>query len=175
MKVDWWKIIDEKCTTAHGDSWLTFASRLLPAVGDSSLLTAAFDRFAHIFSFINLKMLFKSILTNHQVWFLIDLLARADQKQKQKWHFWSGFWISKMDLHFWVLEAFKNGLPFSPLLSYWNEEPETKTKTPFLLLFLMLLLETTKMTLRETGWTEKVPCLKIGVNFFGWDAMLSSM
>ena len=26
MKVDWWKIIDEKCTTAHGDSWLTFAS-----------------------------------------------------------------------------------------------------------------------------------------------------
>ena len=80
-------------------------------------------------------------------WSAYSVLARADQKQKQKWHFWSGFWISKMDLHFWVLEAFKNGLPFFSLflVPYWDEKPETKTKTPFLFLFLTSLLEWPKI------------------------------
>ena len=34
-----WKMIDDRCTTAHVDSYITFAARLLPAVDDSSLFT----------------------------------------------------------------------------------------------------------------------------------------
>ena len=47
-----------------------------------------------------------------------------------------------MDLHFRVLEVFKNGSPFFSLFlgPCWNEEPKTKTKTPFLFFFLSFFI-----------------------------------
>ena len=33
------KVIDDRCTTTHVDSYITFAARLLPAFDDSSLST----------------------------------------------------------------------------------------------------------------------------------------
>ena len=47
-----------------------------------------------------LQDILKFELNYASVWLLICLMARADQKQNQKqgWLFWSGFWMSKMDL-----------------------------------------------------------------------------
>ena len=132
MKDDWWQM-------HHGARW--FTHYLCCEVASSSLLiVVASDNLDHIIAFINFKIFLNFILSNS---ILICLLARADQKQKQKWHFWSGFSLSKMDLHFWVLELFKNGSPFFSLflVPYEEPEPRTKTKTPFLFLFLTPLLE----------------------------------
>ena len=48
-----WKMIDDRCTTAHVDSYITFAARLLPAVDDSWLLNVvAPDSLDHITAFV---------------------------------------------------------------------------------------------------------------------------
>ena len=61
-------MIDDRCTTAHVDSHITFAARLLPAVDDSWLLiVVASDSLDHIIAFINFKIFLNFILSNSKM------------------------------------------------------------------------------------------------------------